>query len=451
MPNDLPFLQRRLLEEAQRWRTVRCTHVPAVSDVGAWGSYVYVVTEVSPGRPLLVWLADQLRTWVDVLDVFDQLSCGLTIIHAEGLVHNDVTPENIRVDEAGRASLVDFGLVFADGAQCHEELCPQARRVAMLLPPPRRRPRGIRLKQRSMQALSAVARSSLAMGPLVGTRGYRAPEVAMGATCAASDQFGLCVTLFEALYARRVFGSTGFGSVCAALQHVDTFHSPRLRSMPRGVISVLRRGLSPDPEARFDSVHELVRELKKQRRTRVVPAFVATLLLVVPMFAGLIALAPAVPWAAVEGCRGAAAAASGPSTRWRAETRVRLRSRVSRIGGSAPTSEVSALLARLDRYVADWRAVRDEGCYRAFGPVRRAIGARAIDCVRRSEREFANAVEGMRARSHLDWPTVRRTMDGLPDLRACVVGLGSGRRIRGANAMPEASSRPIRRGGRAPR
>jgi hypothetical protein len=96
-----------------------------------------------------------------------------------------------------------------------------------------------------------------------------APEQHLGQPAdARTDQFGYCITLYEALYRARPFS----GKTRAALQravvggHVDPL--PAERGVPRRVGQILRRGLSARPEQRYPDMHELLRELEGMQAPR---------------------------------------------------------------------------------------------------------------------------------------------------------------------------------------
>lgn len=136
-----------------------------------------------------------------------------------GIVHRDVSPENVLVDANGSVRLIDFGIATSR------------------LHPPRRGD--------------------------VGTPGYMAPEQASGqAVDSRADIFALGILLHELTTGARLFGGD-HPSALTALVDVDA-PSPRLRNpeYPRELEAVVMRALARDPNARFQSAEEMAQALE---------------------------------------------------------------------------------------------------------------------------------------------------------------------------------------------
>ncbi|HVV84724.1 MAG TPA: serine/threonine-protein kinase, partial [Kofleriaceae bacterium] len=193
-PHHAEVARRRLLREAQAMARLDHPNVIGVHEVGEDGGRVFLVMERVSGTTLGGWLAAAPRGWREVLAVFAQVGAGLAAAHAAGLVHRDVKPDNILVGDDGRVRVTDFGLVGVDGVSG----------------PP------ARPGERDEVDPTGATRESLPPpltheGALVGTPGYMAPEQVRGrAADARSDQFGLCVTLYEALFGRAPFAGGSY-------------------------------------------------------------------------------------------------------------------------------------------------------------------------------------------------------------------------------------------------
>jgi serine/threonine protein kinase len=129
---------------------------------------------------------------------------GLTGLHAKGLVHRDVKPSNIKIDERGRLVLLDFGVT--------------------------------------------VARTD-ADSELAGTYAYMAPEQAAGEVTPASDWYAVGVMLFRAM--------TGYLPFPASREGLDMktrFAAPLaddyVRDLPRDLVALCDALLRTDPRAR---------------------------------------------------------------------------------------------------------------------------------------------------------------------------------------------------------
>jgi len=238
----------RLLREAQAMARLRHPNVVAVHDVGSREGEVFIAMEFVDGRTLRQWTA-QARTWQEVVDAYAQAARGLAAAHAEGLVHRDFKPDNAMVDAGGRVQVLDFGLVAAVGELSAE-----------------RRP--------SPDEEDPLASPLTATGTLMGTPAYMAPEAFEGGTVdARSDQFALCVALFEALHGHRPFAGSSFAALHQRVSE-GKVEPESERVIPAWLKAVVRRGLSSAPVERYASMDDLVAALERDpgraRRRRVV-------------------------------------------------------------------------------------------------------------------------------------------------------------------------------------
>jgi len=210
----------RLYREARALARLRHRHVLAVHDVGEIDDVVYVVLELVEGMTARAWRAAAPRTPDEILAVWRMAGAGLAAVHRAGIVHRDVKPDNVLVADDERVLLGDFGLATAPGGD-------------------------------AMTALTST-------GQVLGTPLYMAPEQLRGEPATArSDQFALCVCLWEALAGVRPFA----GATTAALA-VAMLDEPAVPGhVDRRVFAVLARGLAAKPEARWPDVDALLAAL----------------------------------------------------------------------------------------------------------------------------------------------------------------------------------------------
>jgi Tol biopolymer transport system component len=186
-----------LLAEAQALARLVHPNVITVYEVGTVGDQVFVAME-RLRHTLRTWLATP-RSVADIVRVLAAAGRGLAAAHAAHLVHRDVKPENVLIDDDGRVCVSDFGLAIAAGADD---------------------------------------------AALVGTPAYMAPEQRAGSAAdAAADQYSFCVVLKEALGDRRVPGwleralarglaaepAARFPSMAALIAELERDRSPRRR------------------------------------------------------------------------------------------------------------------------------------------------------------------------------------------------------------------------------
>ena len=254
----------RLLREAKRLARLSHPNVVVIYEVGDLDGEVFFAMEPLRGGNLRDWLDARPRSWREVAGMMLRVGRGLAAAHDVGLIHRDFKPDNILLGDDGRPRVVDFGLTQEVGS-------------AMDL----------------VTAASLPTPSSRGETRASGTPAYMAPEQRRGIATKSSDQFSFCVVLHEALLGSR-----------PGLEDEPRIqrHFPRGRPSP-AVLRALRRGLSENPDDRFEDMPALLQALERGTRRRWWPVPVAATALGA---VGLVAVASeesAVPRAASGPCR----------------------------------------------------------------------------------------------------------------------------------------------------
>lgn len=105
----------RDLDEARALAKVKHPNIAHVNAVGRDGDLGYLETDVVEGMNLGAWIA--MRPPVrKVVEVLHQIGEGLSAAHRAGVVHKDIKPSNIMIDQSGTPVIVDFGLAGTRGA-----------------------------------------------------------------------------------------------------------------------------------------------------------------------------------------------------------------------------------------------------------------------------------------------------------------------------------------------
>ena len=103
--------RRRFVHEARAAGEVRHKHLVPITDAGEAEGRPYLAVAFVRGRTLEARLAEDGPLPIeDVVRVVAHVASGLDALHAGGIVHRDVKPSNVIIDEAGSANLTDFGL-----------------------------------------------------------------------------------------------------------------------------------------------------------------------------------------------------------------------------------------------------------------------------------------------------------------------------------------------------
>jgi len=205
----------------------RLSHAPStvtIFDVGEHEGRPYIVMEYLPGGSLADRLEREGAQPVGrSLEWLGQAAAALDAAHANGIVHRDVKPGNLLLDNDDRVKVADFGVASA-----------------------------------------ADLGSFTEAGTVVGTAGYLAPEQARGERATpASDVYALAVVAFELLTGKRPFERES--STAEAIAHVSAPIPPASSSNPRlpsELDDVLARGLAKEPVHRFATAGEFVQALR---------------------------------------------------------------------------------------------------------------------------------------------------------------------------------------------
>jgi serine/threonine protein kinase len=246
----------RLRREAQAIARLSHPHVVAVYDVGTTDDGdVYLAMEFVDGQNLTAWLRAWARPWHDILDIFVQAGKGLAAAHDVGLLHRDFKPDNVLVGEHGRVRVGDFGLA-------RSVLSPDE-------------------AQTIVSTVSPLNASLTATGTVLGTPRYMPPEQLTGQPIdGRSDQFSFCVALYEALFGQHPL--PGNTAVSMLEQRARAAVPPDGR-VPVSIVRAIMRGLEPDPNKRFASMHVLLNEITPavpRRRWALVAAGLAAVVVI---------------------------------------------------------------------------------------------------------------------------------------------------------------------------
>ncbi len=114
-------MREKFLHEAQRLAQLRHTHIVEVSDYFEENQTVYYVMTLIDGISLSAMMAKQKRTLTEeeVRHILPQVLSALKYVHAQGIYHLDLKPDNIMTDSEGNCWLIDFGASKQLSIQSH--------------------------------------------------------------------------------------------------------------------------------------------------------------------------------------------------------------------------------------------------------------------------------------------------------------------------------------------
>ncbi|MGD0700052.1 MAG: serine/threonine-protein kinase [Trebonia sp.] len=201
-----PAARLRLAREVETMRRVSNAHVAAVLDADLNGPSPYVVTRYVPGQTLEAAVRQHGPLRGAALQrLASGLAEALAAIHAAGVIHRDLKPGNVMLDD-GQPVVIDFGIAH-------------------------------------IQDSTRLTKTGLVMG----TPGYLSPEIIEGKQASgASDVHSWGTTMAYAATGRQPYGTGDFQTVFYRV----LAGRPELTGVPPALLPLVSAALSTDPLAR---------------------------------------------------------------------------------------------------------------------------------------------------------------------------------------------------------
>lgn len=312
--------REQLLREGRALAKLSHPNVLAVYDVGTFEDDVFIATEFVEGPTLRQWLRQARRSRAEIVGAFLTAGAGLAAAHRAGLVHRDVKPANVLVGADGRVRVLDFGLAEPEGN-------------------------------------APLAGAGGTEPAIAGTPSYMAPEQRDGRPVdGRTDQFGFCVSLYEALYGELPF--EGLGTEYEASSNAGRVRAaPPSADVPRWLRQIVVRGLASKPEDRWPSMDALLTELRRDRTATRRRWLGLTAALAVAIAATLAVRSAARTPPAM--CRGAERKLAGA---WDDARRAEVAAAFDRTNAPFATDALRITRATLDDYAARWTKMHTDAC-----------------------------------------------------------------------------------------
>ncbi|MCP3739046.1 Stk1 family PASTA domain-containing Ser/Thr kinase [Rossellomorea sp. BNER] len=220
--NEEEFI-KRFQREAQSATSLAHPNIVSIFDVGEEDDLYYIVMEYVDGMTLKQYIQQHSPVSVEkVLDIMTQITSAISHAHQNHIIHRDIKPQNILIDNHGNVKITDFGIAMA------------------------------------LSATSITQTNSV-----LGSVHYLSPEQARGGMATKkSDIYSLGIVMFELLTGRLPF--SGESAVSIALKHLQS-ETPSLRrwnpNIPQSVENIVLKATAKDPFRRYSAVEEVEEEL----------------------------------------------------------------------------------------------------------------------------------------------------------------------------------------------
>lgn len=223
LSSDEKFI-RRFKREALSVSNLSHPNIVEVYDVGEEDGNYYIVMEYIDGKTLKQLLQKRgSLTLNEVIDIMSQLTDGLAHAHEAYIIHRDIKPQNIMIEDNGLVKITDFGIAMA-------------------------------LNSTQLTQTNSV----------MGSVHYLPPEQANGkGSTVKSDIYSLGILMYELLSGSVPF--KGDNAVEIALKHMKE-KIPSIKkqnpTIPQSVENIILKATAKNPKNRYDTVREMYTDLQ---------------------------------------------------------------------------------------------------------------------------------------------------------------------------------------------
>ncbi|QDI90564.1 Stk1 family PASTA domain-containing Ser/Thr kinase [Salicibibacter halophilus] len=210
---------RRFRREAEAATSLVHTNIVDIYDLGENDGIFYIVMEYMRNNTLKDKIVNEgALPFPEAMRIFSELTSAIAYAHEQGIIHRDIKPQNILLDEDGTVKVTDFGIARASSA-------------------------------------ATITQTNSVLGSVH----YMSPEQARAGTLTTkTDIYAIGVTLFEMVTGLLPFNADS--AVSIALKHLqDPFPNAKdLRSdLPESVNNIIRKATAKDPLQRYENVEKM--------------------------------------------------------------------------------------------------------------------------------------------------------------------------------------------------
>jgi serine/threonine protein kinase len=222
IPAQLQMVLQRFEREAKSLGKLKHSNIVNVLDFGEQEGMPYLVMEYLPGGTLKQKLGHSIP-WQEAIRTLLPVACGLAYAHQHNIIHRDVKPANVLMDQNDQPILTDFGIAkLLEGTDGH---------------------------------------TLTGTGVGIGTPEYMAPEQGIGASTidARADIYSLGIVLYEMVTGRKPYvADTPMAVVLKQMMDPLPRPSGFVTDLSEGVEHILLKALAKEPDDRYADMNALI-------------------------------------------------------------------------------------------------------------------------------------------------------------------------------------------------
>jgi serine/threonine-protein kinase len=227
----------RFQREAEVLGALNHPNIAAIYGLEKTPDVTALVMELVDGEDLTAHIARGAIPLAEALPMARQIADALEAAHEQSIVHRDLKPQNIKVRADGTVKVLDFGLAKAmDSGTSHS--APGT--------------------QQGTTAATITSPAMTAMGLILGTAAYMAPEQTKGkAVDKRADIWAFGVVLFEMLTGTRAFPGEDITDTIVSVVSKEPDWSLLPSDLSPTMTAFLKRCLQKDPKQRLGDIHDM--------------------------------------------------------------------------------------------------------------------------------------------------------------------------------------------------
>ncbi|HEY6119559.1 MAG TPA: protein kinase [Pyrinomonadaceae bacterium] len=240
LANDSHY-RSRFLREARAISTLSHPNIAIIHDYGETNDgQPFIVMEYIKGQTLSELLLQSALTITRAVEIIEAVTEALGAAHKRGIIHRDVKPSNVVVNELGQVKVLDFGLAKQMFESAAHDVSPNANTL-----------------------LGARTGSNV----VVGTPMYLSPEQATGGNVdARSDLFALGTLLYECLTGKPAFAGGSLIEIGAQIIHFNPLPPSAINKRVTPELDrITLKALEKKPDQRYQSAGEMAGDLHAAR------------------------------------------------------------------------------------------------------------------------------------------------------------------------------------------